>query len=214
MNVFGERARSWRKTRKRGVSPIIATILLVAITVVLAAVLYVLISGLTHGPSSAPLGTNFSWGVPINATGTTANGCGTSGAATHAFCYSIEVAGSSVSTSNFVLALRNAAGATITLNAAVTVSVDLISPTITASGCVAPGTAAPGCVAYAGSTTGTLGSWTNIASVSGGVSGGFTIVIFTTGTATAGVNGGLLGDQLVAIGASGYSGSVVSTTFT
>ncbi|HEV2429328.1 MAG TPA: archaellin/type IV pilin N-terminal domain-containing protein [Thermoplasmata archaeon] len=37
-------------------SPIIATILLVAITVVLAAVLYVLISGLTKGPGSTPLG--------------------------------------------------------------------------------------------------------------------------------------------------------------
>ena len=55
MNVFGKRARSWRKARKRGVSPIIATILLVAITVVLAAVLYVLISGLTKGPGSAPI---------------------------------------------------------------------------------------------------------------------------------------------------------------
>jgi len=36
------------------VSPIIATILLVAITVVLAAVLYVLISGLTHTGASTP----------------------------------------------------------------------------------------------------------------------------------------------------------------
>jgi len=212
MNVFGERARSWRKARKRGVSPIIATILLVAITVVLAAVLYVLISGLTHGPSSAPLGTNFSWGVPVNATGTTTNGCGTSGGATHSFCYSIEIAGSSVSTSNFVLALRNAAGATVSLPATATVSVDLISPTITASGCVAPGTAAAGCVAYAGSTTGTLGSWTNIASFTGSVTGGFTVVIFTTGGAA--VNAGMLGDILVAVGSSGYSGSVISPAFT
>ena len=52
MNVFGKSERSWRKAQKRAVSPIIATILLVAITVVLAAVLYVLISGLTHGPGS------------------------------------------------------------------------------------------------------------------------------------------------------------------
>jgi len=43
-----------RKTKKRGVSPIIATILLVAITVVLAAVLYVLVSGYMTGSSSAP----------------------------------------------------------------------------------------------------------------------------------------------------------------
>ena len=58
MNVFGKNERSWRKARKRGVSPIIATILLVAITVVLAAVLYVLISGLTGGGvGSKPIGT-------------------------------------------------------------------------------------------------------------------------------------------------------------
>jgi flagellin-like protein len=54
MNVFSERGRGWRKGRKRGVSPIIATILLVAITVVLAAVLYVLVSGLTHSGASTP----------------------------------------------------------------------------------------------------------------------------------------------------------------
>ena len=42
------------RARRRGVSPIIATILLVAITVVLAAVLYVLISGLTHSGASTP----------------------------------------------------------------------------------------------------------------------------------------------------------------
>jgi flagellin-like protein len=54
MNVFGREVRSWRKTGRRGVSPIIATILLVAITVVLAAVLYVLISGLTSTGASTP----------------------------------------------------------------------------------------------------------------------------------------------------------------
>jgi archaeal type IV pilus assembly protein PilA len=43
-----------RRRRQRGVSPIIATILLVAITVVLAAVLYVLVSGLTKSGASVP----------------------------------------------------------------------------------------------------------------------------------------------------------------
>ncbi len=67
MNVFGKNERSWRKARKRGVSPIIATILLVAITVVLAAVLYVLISGLTGGGvGSKPIGSAFSAGNPIS----------------------------------------------------------------------------------------------------------------------------------------------------
>ena len=36
-----------------GVSPVIATILMVAITVVLAAVLYVMVSGFTHSPGTA-----------------------------------------------------------------------------------------------------------------------------------------------------------------
>lgn len=43
-----------RARAQRGVSPIIATILLVAITVVLAAVLYVLVSGLTKTGAQTP----------------------------------------------------------------------------------------------------------------------------------------------------------------
>ncbi len=58
------RAHRWRKKSKRGVSPIIATILLVAITVVLAAVLYILISGLTKGPGNTPLGTALTLSKP------------------------------------------------------------------------------------------------------------------------------------------------------
>jgi flagellin-like protein len=54
----------WRKKGRRGVSPIIATILLVAITVVLAAVLYILISGLTGGSSSKPYTVGFGQGQP------------------------------------------------------------------------------------------------------------------------------------------------------
>ncbi len=42
-----------RKDRK-AVSPVIATILMVAITVVLAAVLYVMVSGLVSGPGATP----------------------------------------------------------------------------------------------------------------------------------------------------------------
>ena len=48
------RARRTARRNARGVSPIIATILLVAITVVLAAVLYVLVSGLTKTGVSTP----------------------------------------------------------------------------------------------------------------------------------------------------------------
>jgi flagellin-like protein len=47
--------RLGRRACRKGVSDIIATILLVAITVVLAAVLYVLISGLTGSTAAAPM---------------------------------------------------------------------------------------------------------------------------------------------------------------
>ncbi len=84
MNVFGRASQRWNKGRKRGVSPIIATILLVAITVVLAAVLYVLISGLVGSTASAPISlapsvdsslvggssTTNTWYVPVTLTPT------------------------------------------------------------------------------------------------------------------------------------------------
>jgi len=54
MSMNRSRASRYRRNHKRGVSPIIATILLVAITVVLAAVLYVLVSGLTRTGASTP----------------------------------------------------------------------------------------------------------------------------------------------------------------
>jgi len=63
--------RRWRKKGRRGVSPIIATILLVAITVVLAAVLYILISGLTKAPGNTPLGSALAVGTPTSANGLT-----------------------------------------------------------------------------------------------------------------------------------------------
>ena len=109
MNVFGERTRGWRKARKRGVSPIIATILLVAITVVLAAVLYVLVSGLTRTGASTP----YSLGMtaqPGGATGSGANWFDTlalspsSGLTTSMFGLSIT------SPSSSIVALASAAG--------------------------------------------------------------------------------------------------------
>ena len=104
MNVFGKRERSWRKARKRGVSPIIATILLVAITVVLAAVLYVLISGLTTGgANTVPIGTTFAFGTALqNANSNCATGDQAAGS-----CYvvGIQSAGSSATTSNIMFAV-------------------------------------------------------------------------------------------------------------
>jgi flagellin-like protein len=120
MNVFGQRERSWRKSRKRAVSPIIATILLVAITVVLAAVLYVLISGLTHGPGSTPIGSAFSAGNPTSSnTGYTgaadacAAGTTTIAAAITAnhWTYTLTVESSTVTFGSPIFQVKTAAGA-------------------------------------------------------------------------------------------------------
>jgi flagellin-like protein len=101
----------WIRRRRpplRGVSDIIATILLVAITVVLAAVLYILISGLTHGVGSADLGTNFGWASPVNATGASPTPVGCASAN---FCYQVEIASASgITTSDMSFSLHTSSG--------------------------------------------------------------------------------------------------------
>jgi flagellin-like protein len=62
-----------RRTGPRGISPIIAMVLLVAIVVVLAAVLYVMVSGFGHTSSSVPLGTAFYGGPAAQEKGTSAS---------------------------------------------------------------------------------------------------------------------------------------------
>jgi archaeal type IV pilus assembly protein PilA len=119
MNVFGRKERSWRKAQKRAVSPIIATILLVAITVVLAAVLYVLISGLTHGPGSTPIGTAFAAGNPVPSnTGWTgaSSACATTSTTlaaaikTSDYVYTLTVESSTVSMGSVLLQVKTATG--------------------------------------------------------------------------------------------------------
>ena len=58
------RRRQYWARRRRAVSDIVAVILLVAITVVLAAVSYVLATSLAHGPGSTPIGSAFTAGNP------------------------------------------------------------------------------------------------------------------------------------------------------
>ena len=92
----------WRKAKgKRGVSPIIATILLVAITVVLAAVLYILVSGYIGGTGSKPQTVGFA--------GETPSSCGST-------CFNVTfsvTASSGLTTSMFGLKITNTSGAAI-----------------------------------------------------------------------------------------------------
>jgi archaeal type IV pilus assembly protein PilA len=114
MNVFGQRERSWRKSRKRGVSPIIATILLVAITVVLAAVLYVLISGLTHGPGSTPIGSAFTAGNPVASSCTSAQVTANICKATTHYIYTLTVETSTISFTSALFEVKSSTGAIVT----------------------------------------------------------------------------------------------------
>ncbi|HTT15609.1 MAG TPA: archaellin/type IV pilin N-terminal domain-containing protein [Thermoplasmata archaeon] len=72
----------------RGVSPIIAMILLVAIVVVLAAVLYVLVIGVVHGPGEVPLGTAFYAGPAGKLVGTSSSNAYCQ---TNHYCYSVPI---------------------------------------------------------------------------------------------------------------------------
>ena len=112
--MWAKTERRWRKKTKRGVSPIIATILLVAITVVLAAVLYILISGLTKGPGNTPLGTALAM-APANEQSKGTN-----------FWYNFSVSSASggLTWSNLVFQFQTSTGGIITL----------ASPTITVIG--------------------------------------------------------------------------------
>src|SRR2546428_344409 len=83
---------------EQAVSPVIATILMVAITVVLAAVLYVMVSGLISGPGGTPT----AWGVNIGKSGDQSN-----------WTLTFTSIPSSAATNSVFITIRNAAGASV-----------------------------------------------------------------------------------------------------
>ena len=147
MNVWGKNERSWRKARKRGVSPIIATILLVAITVVLAAVLYVLISGLTHGPGSTPIGSAFTAGNPVSSSGYTgavacpaaagAFGALTTYIAAGHYIYTLTVETSTITMSSGLFEVKTSTGAIDTATGGGGFYIVNIAGNVVAASCVA-----------------------------------------------------------------------------
>jgi len=205
MNVFGQSERSWRKARKRAVSPIIATILLVAITVVLAAVLYVLISGLTHGPGSTPIGSAFTAGNP------TAGTCGTGsaqaitttaisgGCKVGDFIYTLTVESSTVTFGSVIFEVKTSSGAIYTAGSAtssfavLTISQNVAAITVTGATMAMTGTWASYGLTSTAPTYTTSTPLTNL----------FTIVV-DMGSATSTTGQGL---SLVALGTGSYSGT-------
>ncbi len=114
----------WRRGKRRAVSPIIATILLVAITVVLAAVLYILISGL-GSTGSKPYQIGFGQGTPSQATVNTT--------ATYLDSFSVSTT-SGLTTSLFGFKIVTATGTPVAGGAPVTCNVNLAP----IAGCGAP----------------------------------------------------------------------------
>ena len=118
--VGAARRRRWRRGRTSGVSEIVAVLLVSAMAIILAAILYVLIAGIVHGGSEAPsIGTAFAAGVT-----TVGNQVGTGGATTCGlttttassaiaagdWVYTLSVQSSSVSLGDVLFQVRNATG--------------------------------------------------------------------------------------------------------
>jgi len=125
--MFGRRNRTDRaRCRRRGLSPIIATILLVAITVVLAAVLYVLIAGLTHTGASTPYSLGMSTPTPSNP-------------AAGVYYETIAVSPTSgLTTGLFGLALKSSSGASIAAGTASSTTTCKATAAYSTADCGAP----------------------------------------------------------------------------
>jgi len=125
--------RSYRKKRQRGVSPIIATILLVAITVVLAAVLYILISGLTKGPGNTPIGTALAVAPPKE------KSLGAGATTNNWYNFSIQSAGGGLIMSNLNFQVQSPGAGIVTPGGSWTLNVLGISGTAVATYAMATG---------------------------------------------------------------------------
>jgi flagellin-like protein len=124
MNTWDKSQRRWRKKSKRGVSPIIATILLVAITVVLAAVLYILISGLTKGPGNTPLGT----ALALNTPGESVTGAGAT--TNHWYNFSVGAASTGLTLGSMQFQVQTSSGAIVPAAAGWTLNVFGLTGTV------------------------------------------------------------------------------------
>jgi flagellin-like protein len=197
-NGIGNKGR-WRKQGKRGVSPIIATILLVAITVVLAAVLYVLISGLTRGPGNTPIGSAFAGGQGAAGASYTQTTPATtffpeifsvqsasSGVTANSLKFQLENSGSTLQTYTFV-GLIDVSGCWVGTYSTAGWSTGL---TVGAAGTQGVPTAAAAC---AGGTPGLTSQ----------ISSGDELYLVVPTTTASGA-----GNQLVVIGTGSYSGTI------
>jgi len=201
MNIWGKNERSWRRKNKRAVSPIIATILLVAITVVLAAVLYILIQQYTsHGASGVPLGSALAFGNSADSSWTCTSGAPTSCLATGAalsYNFTVESASSTLTIGNLIFQLKSP-GNTIVSTANVGVAILNVKGAVEA--------------VYTLSTA----SWGSYGATCGSAftsqCGSTTVISTQNGIALTEVGAvSYVGYSLVALGQGGYQGTVPAT---
>jgi flagellin-like protein len=189
--------RARRRKSERGVSPIIATILLVAITVVLAAVLYVLVSGLTRTGANVPYQLEM---TPSSSGGSTPNYYDiialepTSGLTTSAF-------GLKVTTPSSVSFASQAPAGCATITSGIVLPSSCTGPATTGyfAALVAPAT---GYIVALWS--GTSPGWTYASGSTVALNNGYTLWVFSGSTQVAGASYQL---SAYSTGASSVSGS-------
>ena len=197
MNIWGKNERSWRRKNRRAVSPIIATILLVAITVVLAAVLYILISQYTKGGSAVTIGSALAIGSSND--GATAT--------TNYYNMTVESAGSTLSLGSFTFEVRSPTGAITVSGAKITtvtstlLQVQVLNPlngviaTFTPGAATTYGLLACGAPAYTSACSSTSPMTTQ----------------YTFSVQVSPIGCSLSGYQLVALGQGSFSGTTAGT---
>ncbi|MCI4353136.1 MAG: hypothetical protein L3K14_07105 [Thermoplasmata archaeon] len=184
MKVWGKNERSWRRKNKRAVSPIIATILLVAITVVLAAVLYILIQQYTKGTGGgAPLGSALAFGNPADATWGTISG----------YNFTVESASSTLTIGSVIFQVKSPTGAITTTG----ITISIVNVQGKVEGIYTPATA-------------TWGGFTSVCGPAFATACGTTTVITSQNLLSLQITpaSSLIGYSLVALGQGGFQGSV------
>ncbi|MGA7861925.1 MAG: archaellin/type IV pilin N-terminal domain-containing protein [Thermoplasmata archaeon] len=172
----------WRHRRSRGVSDIVATILLVAITVVLAAVLYILVMRYTSTPASLPgLGTSLALSTPQDAVSTSALVGACAATACNFYNMSVQSAAKGLELQDLNFEVQGANGAIFVPTGGI-VAVNSVNVVVSQYGFASGWTA---------------GATTAVTSL-------LTLVLYTSGVTPQ----SLSGDTLRVIGVSAYSGSI------
>jgi hypothetical protein len=203
---FDARARSrsgWRDRRQRCVSDVLATVLLVAIVMILVVVLFVLDSALIKGPGSTPIGTAFVAGHASPPSQCTATGAPTVGCiAGSDFVYTLTIEQSTVKFDNVLFEVKTPSGPIYRSTSVGGFNILNLAGQTTA----AFNLSAPGAVAVPGDISWTYFSGTGVSSTTP-LTSSYSIVIDVGSSSLAGQ-----GYQFVVAGTNGYSGSSLPIT--